>query len=74
MISLGLDISRLGLMVVLNQSKTAAEVIQASSRVGRQLDKDPARNKPELVLMLLNPNRPRGRARRRWLCRHLDVA
>ncbi|MFM6130601.1 MAG: helicase-related protein [Sphaerospermopsis kisseleviana] len=62
MISVGLDISRLGLMVVLNQPKTAAETIQATSRVGRQLSGDPARNKPGLVLMLLNPNRPRDRS------------
>lgn len=62
MISVGLDISRLGLMVVLNQPKTAAEYIQATSRVGRQLDPDPARNKPGLVLVLLNPNRPRDRS------------
>ena len=62
MISVGLDISRLGLMVVLNQPKTAAEYIQATSRVGRQLDSDPARNKPGLVLVLLNPNRPRDRS------------
>ncbi|MFM9100835.1 MAG: helicase, partial [Cyanobium sp.] len=58
----GLDISRLGLMVVLNQPKTAAETIQATSRVGRQLSGDPARNKTGLVLMLLNPNRPRDRS------------
>jgi hypothetical protein len=62
MISVGLDISRLGLMVVLNQPKTAAEYIQATSRVGRQLNPDPARNKPGLVLVLLNPNRPRDRS------------
>ena len=62
MISVGLDISRLGLMVVLNQPKTAAEYIQATSRVGRQLDPDPSRNKPGLVLVLLNPNRPRDRS------------
>lgn len=62
MISVGLDISRLGLMVVLNQPKTAAEYIQATSRVGRQLSPDPQANKPGLVLVLLNPNRPRDRS------------
>ena len=62
MISVGLDISRLGLMVVLNQPKTAAEYIQATSRVGRQLDEIAEKNKPGLVLVLLNPNRPRDRS------------
>ena len=62
MISVGLDIARLGLMVVLNQPKTAAEYIQATSRVGRQLSDNPDANKPGLVLVLLNPNRPRDRS------------
>ena len=56
MLQVGVDVQRLGLMVITGQPKNMAEYIQASSRVGRAVDG------PGLVLTLYQWSRPRDLA------------
>ena len=55
-VEVGVDVQRLSLLTILGQPKNTSQYIQVSSRIGRN------RNAPGLVVVQLNPSKPRDRS------------
>jgi len=74
MFQVGIDVDRLGLMVINGQPKSNSEYIQASGRVGRKSDK------PGLLITLLKSGKPRDlshyemhRSFHQEMYKHVDI-